>query len=185
MTEKLKTALLVIDVQNSFYHRPYWEAPDVEAFQENLSKLITGCTDQVIPTAYILHEEESGPFSPESGFVQLMDFLPKEDSAPIFRKQVHSAFSIPQLQAWLQERGIEKLIISGIRSEQCCETTTRAGSDLGYQVDYVTEATLTFPITHVRSGRTYSAAEIKERTELVLEGRFAEIKTVEQCLAAS
>ncbi|MFX8988280.1 hypothetical protein ABTN23_19565, partial [Acinetobacter baumannii] len=69
-----------------------------------------------------------------------------------------------------------------IRSEQCCETTTRHASDLGYAVDYVTEATLTFAMTD-RKGRRWSAAEIQARTELVLEDRFARIVTVEQALA--
>jgi nicotinamidase-related amidase len=82
------------------------------------------------------------------------------------------------------EHRIQRLIISGIRTEQCCETTTRHASDSGYQVDYVTEATLTFPMTDHR-GRTWSPEEIKERTELVLHDRFARIVTVVDALAAT
>jgi nicotinamidase-related amidase len=66
--------------------------------------------------------------------------------------------------------------VTGIRTEQCCETTTRHASDLGFQVRYVTDATLTFPM-QARSGRKFSPAEIRERTELVLDGRFARIVT--------
>jgi len=87
------------------------------------------------------------------------------------------------LGGWLTGHGIRRLIVTGIRSEQCCETTARHASDSGFAVDYVTEATLTFPMTHPTSGRTYSAAEIKEKTELVLAGRFARILSVEQLLA--
>jgi nicotinamidase-related amidase len=78
--------------------------------------------------------------------------------------------------------GIRRLIISGIRTEQCCETTTRHSSDMGYEVNYVTEATLTFPMTD-RRGKYWSPEEIKARTELVLDDRFARIVTVEQALA--
>ncbi|WP_367399058.1 hypothetical protein [Halomonas sp. 707D7] len=60
-----------------------------------------------------------------------------------------------------------------MRTEQCCETTARVGSDLGYQIDFASDATLTFPMT--RHGVTWSAEQIKARTELVLEGRFARI----------
>lgn len=74
--------------------------------------------------------------------------------------------------------------MSGIRTEQCCETTTRHASDLGYAVDYVTEATLTFPIVD-RHGRIWSTEELKARTELVLDGRFARIATVEEALAGA
>ena len=48
---------------------------------------------------------------------------------------------------------------------------------------YVTEATLTFPMTH-SSGRVYSPAEIRERTEVVLAGNFARVATVAEALAA-
>jgi nicotinamidase-related amidase len=83
---------------------------------------------------------------------------------------------------WLVEHGIRRLIVSGIRTEQCCETTTRHASDLGYEVDYVGEATLTFPMADA-AGRVWSAAEIRARTELVLSGRFARIATVAEALA--
>ena len=82
----------------------------------------------------------------------------------------------------LRQRGIGRLIVSGIRTEQCCETTTRHASDLGFEVDFVTEATLTFPMTHA-SGSIFSANDIRIRTELVLSNRFARIATVEQALS--
>jgi nicotinamidase-related amidase len=87
-----------------------------------------------------------------------------------------------RLGVWLVEHGIRRLIISGIRTEQCCETTARHASDSGYQVDYVSEATLTFAMTD-RRGRTWSPEEIRARTELVLDDRFARIVTVDEALA--
>ena len=70
------------------------------------------------------------------------------------------------------------------------ETTARVGSDLGYEVTFVTDATATFPIPHpdapadrsveeiLADPRTLSAADIIERTEWVLAGRFATIRSV-------
>jgi nicotinamidase-related amidase len=78
------------------------------------------------------------------------------------------------LERWLHEQGIGQLLITGIRTEQCCETTARHASDVGFKVRYITDATLTFPM-HTRTGREVSAAEIRERTEMVLEGRFAQV----------
>ena len=100
----------------------------------------------------------------------------------MFHKRRHSALVGSGLDVWLVENGIRKVIVSGIRTEQCCETTTRHASDLGYEVDYVTEATLTFPMTHA-SGTVFNVDDIKKRSELVLSGRFARIATVEEALA--
>jgi hypothetical protein len=48
----------------------------------------------------------------------------------------------------------------------------------------VSEATLTFPMTHAGTGQTFSAQDIITRTELVLADRFARIVTVDTCLAS-
>jgi hypothetical protein len=55
-------------------------------------------------------------------------------------------------------------------------------SDLGFRVDFVSDATLTFAMTHPISGRVYSSAEIKAKTELVLHRRFATVVSVADCL---
>ena len=100
-----------------------------------------------------------------------------------FEKTIHNALTDSGLAEWLAEHKVKNIIISGIRTEQCCETTTRVASDFGYHVDYVTEATHTFEMQHQASGTVYSAGEIKQKTELVLQGRFADIHTVKSLLA--
>jgi len=174
------TALLVIDVQESFRHRPYWSDADVPSFVEHLQKLIDGAKSRKISVIQIFHVEESGPFSMTSGYVVPLKGLSFTADA-VFYKRGHSALVGSGLDVWLVQHGIHRVIVSGIRTEQCCETTTRHASDSGYQVDYVTDATLTFSMTD-RHGREWSPDEIKARTELVLDERFARIVTVEQAL---
>lgn len=178
----LKSALIVIDVQQSFPQMPFWTQDDVPAFQSALLRLDAGCRARGVPVVHIYHVGQSRPYTLESGFVTPLDWLPGAPDVR-FDKHTHNAFTDTGLDLWLRRRGINHLIISGMRTEQCCETTTRVAADMGYAVDYVTEATLTFPMTHAVSGRTYSPAEIKAHTELVLAERFARIVTVEQCLA--
>jgi nicotinamidase-related amidase len=176
-------ALLVIDAQESFRHRPYWSDADAPAFLGNLQALIDGARAQGIPVVQIFHVEDAGMFSLASGFVQTIEGL-AIDPTVAFHKRSHSALVGSGLDVWLVQHGIRKLIVSGIRTEQCCETTTRHASDLGYEVDYVSDATLTFAMTG-RDGRHWSPADIKARTELVLDERFARIATVKQALAGS
>ncbi len=175
-------AVLVIDVQQSFLHAPYWREDDVPLFREKLLKLLDAAKARGWPIVRILHEDDDAHFTAASGLVRPLDWVPEAHDV-VFRKRVHNAFTDTGLQAWLRERGIGRVIVSGIRSEQCCETTTRVASDLGFAVDYVTEATLTFPMVHAGSGRRYDVEEIKQRTELVLDGRFARIRSVDDVLA--
>jgi nicotinamidase-related amidase len=177
------TALIVIDVQESFRHRPYWSEADLPAYLERQQALIDGARQLGIPVVQIFHVEDSGVFSLASGHVTALRGLNLEADA-VFHKHRHSALVGSGLPVWLAQHGMRRLIVSGIRSEQCCETTSRHASDSGYEVDYVTEATLTFSMTD-RHGRSWSAAEIKARTELVLDQRFARIATVEQALSGA
>lgn len=177
------TALLLVDVQESFRHRPYWRDSELPSFIERVRSLIAGAQSRHIPVVQIFHVEESGPFSRESGYVIPLHELVFTPDA-VFQKRCHSALVGSGLDVWLTQNGIRRVIVCGIRTEQCCETTTRHASDLGYRVDYVTEATLTFPMTD-RHGREWTPQEIKARTELVLDSRFARIMTVEEALAAS
>ena len=163
-------ALIVIDVQESFRHRPYFVEAGLDAYLERQQALINGAATRGVPVVQIFHVEDSGPFAESSGLVRTMSPLRIEPTA-VFRKRRHSALVGTGLDVWLVAHGVRRLIVSGIRTEQCCETTTRHASDLGYGVDFVGEATHTFPMTD-SGGRVWSAAEIRERTELVLAGRF-------------
>lgn len=178
-----ETVLLVVDAQESFCHRPYWSDHEAPAFVEHLQALIDGARATGIPVVQIFHVEESGVFSMASGYVKTMAGISIVPDA-VFHKRSHSALVGSGLDVWLVQHGIRRVIVSGIRTEQCCETTTRHASDLGYQVDYVTEATLTFPMSD-RHGRVWTPDEIKARTELVLHDRFARIVTVEEALAGA
>lgn len=174
-----RSALLNIDTQCSFLHRPFWREDELPAFQQALSQLIAGCEARRAPVVDIFHVDGDEAFSLASGFVRPLPFLTHRP-AVTFHKHVHNAFTDTGLDRWLRGRDINHLIIAGIRTEQCCETTARVASDLGYKVTFVSEATLTFPMTW--QGVTLDAQMLRHRTETVLQGRFASILTVSQTL---
>lgn len=182
-SQQPKSALLIIDVQQSFMHMPFWPLGNLAPFQQALLRLDAGCRQADVPVVHIFHIDNDGPFRADSGLIQPMDWLPGHPAAR-FDKHVHNAFTDTGLDVWLRRRGVQRLIISGIRTEQCCETTARVGSDLGYAVDFVSEATLTFPMTHAGTGQAFSAQDITTRTELVLVNRFARIVNVDTCLSS-
>jgi nicotinamidase-related amidase len=181
----MNTALLLIDVQDSFRHRPYFQAEPTMAFLDRINRLVEACMARGVPVVRVLHVDPGpaeNPFSLASGHVRPMEGLRGFAPAAEFHKSRHSALVGSGLSVWLREQHIQRLIVAGIRTEQCCETTTRHASDEGFEVDFVTEATLTFDMK-TPAGATLSAAQIRERTETVLVGRFATLVDVEQALA--
>ena len=111
------------------------------------------------------------------------------DAAVLVTKNVNSAFyGEPDLHAWLQERGIDELVVCGIQTNMCVETTARMGRNLGYDVTVVLDATRTFDLEEEIPGLGVvrrSAAELMAGTALVLQGGgFARIATTDEIVPA-
>ncbi|KQU88482.1 hydrolase [Variovorax sp. Root318D1] len=181
----MKSCLIVIDAQESFRQRAYWSEDVARPYFAAQNALIEGFALAGIPIVRVFHVDEpavaSHPFAVESGLVRPIEGLAAFEAAATFTKHRHSALVNSGLDIWLTQQGIGRLVVSGIRTEQCCETTTRHASDLGWEVDYVTEATLTFAMVQP-DGRPLAAADIKARTAAVLDGRFATVCSVAQAL---
>lgn len=174
----MKTCLLVIDVQESFRHRPYFSDSGLPAYLAAQNALIHAAQTSGQPIVRVFHvdgpDTAENAFSLASGAVRPLDGLADFDAAATFHKSRHSALVGTGLEVWLIQQGVQRIVVSGIRTEQCCETTARHASDLGWSVDFVPEATLTFDMVQP-DGRPLNAADIQSRTATVLKDRFAHI----------
>lgn len=186
------TALIVIDVQESFRQRANWAAVNYPDIADRVDRLVRASRDRGDLVVWILHTEpgSGGDFDPANGHVRLIEGLQALPGEPVLSKTSHNAFTTTNLQQLLTQRGVKEVVISGIRTEQCCETTARVASDLGYEVVFVTEATATTPLPHweapadrpldevLADPRTLSPEVVASRTEYALAGRFATIRTL-------
>lgn len=180
----MSTALLVIDVQKSFSdNAARWATRNNPDFESNVTRLLTGFREAQQPALFVLHGEANSPmFDPQGPHYTFQDFVHPLATEPVLHKTTRSVFNSTDLSRRLQQLGVRRLVISGIQTEQCCETTARDAGDLGFEVAFVTEATLTFPIKHWAGGPDLSAEEVTRRTEYALAGRFAQIMTVDDIL---
>jgi nicotinamidase-related amidase len=175
-----RSALLVIDVQDSFKALPSWARRSSTTFERNVDRLVAAYRAAALPVIFIMHTDEDESFVQSSPWFKLMDFLEVRDGEPVLVKTTRNSFTSTRLQELLEAAGVRRLAITGIQTEQCCETTARLAADLGYDVDFVIDATLTFPIIDPATGDELSTDEILRRTEFVLRRRFARITPVEQ-----
>lgn len=175
-----QSALLVIDVQDSFKATARWQRRNNLDFEKNVAALIELYRAARLPVIYFLHTDSDEGFALDSPHFKLMDFIQPLADEPVLVKDTRNVFTSTALGHRLVELGVRRLVITGIQMEQCCETSARVAADLGYAVDFVTEATLTFPIPHRdQPGQELDVEAVRTRTEYVLRGRFARIATVE------
>ena len=171
-----QSALLVIDVQDSFAATPRWERRNNPDFEANVRALVDAYRAAGLPVFYFLHTDDDEHFERDSPYLKLMDFLAPRPDEPVLLKDTRNCFTGTTLQARLLERGVRRLAVTGIQTEQCCETTARVAADLGYAVDFVIDATLTFPIPNWDApGEELGVDAIAERTAYALRRRFARV----------
>jgi len=179
-----ESALLVIDAQDTFKAEDRWARRNNKDFEENVGRLVVLYRRNGLPIFYLLHSDEDPGWERDSPNYKLMDFLAPLPSEPVLHKRTRNAFTSTGLPELLMEKGVRRVVITGIQMEQCCETSARVAADLGYAVDFVTEATVTFPIpNHDKPGEELGVDAIRERTEYVLRRRFATIRTVDSIAA--
>ncbi|GAA2151545.1 cysteine hydrolase family protein [Glycomyces lechevalierae] len=189
----MRTALFVIDVQESFRQRPNWAAMSNPGIVDSINPLVETARDNGDLVVWVRHVEPGtgNVFDPARGFVEYLPGLKPLAGEPELVKTSHNPFTTTNAQQILVQHGVGEVAVTGIRTEQCCETTARVASDLGYRTVFVTDATSTNPIEHrdappgrdlaeiLADPRTLGTREIIERTEYALAGRFATVTGVD------
>ena len=101
----VRSALLVIDAQESFRQRVYWDEADANRYLERQQALIDGATACGIPVLQIFHVGESGVFALDSGYVRALEPLTLQPTA-VFHKRRHSALVGSGLDVYLIRNSI-------------------------------------------------------------------------------
>jgi nicotinamidase-related amidase len=177
-------ALVVVDAQAGF-EDPWWGQRNNPSADRNIAALTEAFTATRRPVVFVRHDSANpaSPLHPTKPGNQLKAYLTRTPDLEI-RKSVNSSFhGAPDLNAWLADHGIHQLVITGITTNHCCETTARVGGNLGYGVLFALDATHTFDRTGP-DGRQYRADYLAAVTATNLHDEFATVTTTARLLTA-
>jgi nicotinamidase-related amidase len=169
VTDLDHVALVVVDVQQGFDDAASWGPRNNPECESNIAELIAAWRDAGRPVVFVRHDsrEQGSPLSPDSPGNAFKEVITGEPDL-LVAKSVHSAFlGSPDLAGWLREQGYGGIAVCGITTSHCCETTARAGSDMGFDVLFVLDA------THAFDSGGLSADELARATAANLHGEFA------------
>ncbi|WP_460772165.1 cysteine hydrolase family protein [Microbacterium sp. GXF7504] len=177
-------ALIVIDMQRGFDDLDFWGPTANPDCERNVAALLAAWARTGEPVVVVRHDSRSpeSPLHPDAAGNALVDPVAAVEPALFVRKHVNSAFyGDVDLHAWLGEQGIRELVLCGIQTNMCVETTARMAGNLGYDTTVVIDATRTFDLVGELPGVgevRRSAEELMRTTALVLaEGGFARVAT--------
>ncbi len=170
-----ETALVIIDVQLGMF-----DANDpVYAGSELLNKiktLISQARASSAPIIYIQHDGkgDNDPLRPDKPGWLIHPAIQPAQNDVVIRKRHPDAFQETSLQNKLDVLGIKHLIIAGIQTEYCVDTTCRRAYSLGYDVTLVQDGHSTWDTEHLK------ASQIITHHNQVLSSWFVSLKTTNE-----
>lgn len=168
--------LLVVDAQVAF-DDPWWGKRNNPEADANLAELVSGFRESGRPVVVVRHDSTSPEslLHPSHPGHQLKEYVRDLTPDLLVTKSVNSSFhGSPDLHHWLSGCGIHQIVVAGMTTNHCCETTARVGGNLGYDVLFVLDATHTFDRIGP-DGITLSADYLARATAANLHREFATV----------
>ena len=178
------TALIVVDVQRGFEDATYWGRRNNPDCERNVADLIESWRDRAQPVVFVRHhwDEDGSPLRSDEAGSEFKDVVEGRPDL-LVTKRVNSAFhGDPDLERWLTDEGIEGIVVCGITTNHCCETTARVGANLGFEMGFAIDATHTFDLDD-HEGGTIAADELARVTAANLDPEFGRVLTAAEAIA--
>ena len=168
-------ALIIIDMQKgmAFPSNPPRNNPGAEG---NIAALLQAWRDACGTVVHVRHMSRTpgSVFWPGQAGAEFQDALTPLPGAHVTEKNVPDAFINTGLERWLRVRGIERLVITGVSTNNSVEATARTAGNLGFDTRVVADATFAFEKRDY-AGTLRSADEVHAMALANLDGEYASI----------
>ena len=176
----MKRALLVIDVQVGYFSGRLQITHPADSYQ-NIQKAMDVANESGVPIAIVQHTPPNGQPQEFVKGTPGWEIPPEVKSRPhdiVIEKNLPGSFTGTSLEPWLREREIDTVVIAGYMTQMCCDTTSRQAVHLGFNVEFLSDATGTLSFTN--AGGSVTAEEL-HRAALVTQAiRFAKVMSVDE-----
>jgi nicotinamidase-related amidase len=159
------TALLIVDVQQFYFPGGFSALVEPELASANAAKILERFRAEGKLVVHVGHKA-----SKEAGFHP--DVKPLIDEK-IFMKTEVSCFNGTDLLDYLEEEGVDHLVICGMMTHMCVEAATRAAHDLGFEVTVISDACATKNLEF--DGKSVSANDVHASTLATLSRTYATV----------
>ncbi|MFG3296450.1 cysteine hydrolase family protein [Streptomyces sp. NPDC048179] len=190
-------ALVVVDVQKGFEELGFWGPRNNPGADENIAALVDVWQETGRPVVFVRHDSVNprSPLRPGQEGNDFKEYVEERRAKGaaggggaelLVTKSVNSAFlGSPDLGAWLTGQGAGQIVLAGIQTNMCVETTARMGGNLGYDVLVAYDATHTFDLAGPFGWRR-TAEELAQASAVSLHGGgFARVLTTKEIVTAA
>ncbi|MDP4090790.1 MAG: cysteine hydrolase family protein [Bacillota bacterium] len=173
-------ALILIDIQN-FYFGEKGLTGCVQASQ-NAKELLSFFRERNMPVFHVMHDIDRGSLKAnEKYLMDIHDNVKPVEGETVIVKLTPGSFKGTDLLPRLKEKEIDELVICGMMSHMCVDTTTREAFDLGFKCTVIHDACATRPLSF--NGVEVPAEHVHASAMAALSFAFANLMTVEEFTA--
>lgn len=184
MNTHMNTALLIIDIQNDYFPGGKMVLEGSAAASGNAAALLSVFRRLQLPVVHIQHiatHAGASFFLPETEGVNIHQSVAPLANETVITKHYPNSFRQTVLLDHLRRHQISKLVIAGMMTHMCIDTSTRAACDLEFSVQLAHDACATKALTF--AGLETSAVHVHNAYMAGLNGSFAEVLSTQQILA--
>ena len=180
----MNQALLLIDIQNDYFPGGAMELVRSSEAGIQAGKLLQAFRQKSMPIIHIQHistRQGAAFFVPNTKGVDIHESVTPINDETIFQKNFPNSFRETPLLAHLRRQQITELVIAGMMTHMCIDTTIRAATDLGFQCLLAHDACATKSLSF--GGAIVSAEHVQTSFLAALNGFFAKVLSVEELCA--
>ncbi|WP_419771401.1 MAG: cysteine hydrolase family protein [Candidatus Marinarcus sp.] len=179
----MSKALIIIDIQNDYFEGGACELVNPMEASLKAKKVLEYFREHSMPVFHVKHtniREGATFFLPNTKGVQIHENVKPLENEIIIQKNYPNSFLETSLENELEKLNIKELVICGMMSHMCVDSTTRAAFDMGFDVTLVHDACTTKDLEFL--GKKVKASEVHNAFMSALGSVFAEVVSVEEIL---
>lgn len=171
-------ALVIIDIQNDYFPGGKAELVNPELALEQTANILCQFREKRLPVIHVQHinvREGASFFLPNSDGSKIHELVSPQPGEHLVIKNYPNSFYKTDLDRHIREHHISELVVCGMMTHMCIDTTVRAAKDHELPVTLISDACATKDLEF--GGLKVSAAQVQAAYLAGLSGMFAQIKT--------
>lgn len=172
----MTTALLLVDIQNDYFPGGAMEVVGATGAAIQAARLLAAFRAKSLPVIHIQHiaaRPGATFFLPDTPGAEIHMSVRPDADEPVFQKHFPNSFRDTRLLEHLRNAGISQLVVAGMMTHMCIDTTVRAAADLGFACTLAHDACATRSLSF--NGVQLSAENVQVAYLAALNGLFAKV----------
>jgi nicotinamidase-related amidase len=177
------TALVIIDIQNDYFPGGAMELEGAEAAGAKAGAALAAFRAKKRPVIHVRHlslRPGATFFLPGTSGAGIHPGVAPAAGEAVIEKNFPNSFRATALKEKLEQAGIGHLVVAGMMTQMCVDSTVRAAADLGYKVTLLSDACATRAQSF--GGESVPAAQVQRAFLAALNGLFAKVQPTDEYL---